>query len=225
VQNDGADYVTAVKDMSSLVSGALASELLPKTVISGGETRDWIFSNPVAVALQRPHVMLYKDGKSVGADIKGKDIVHVADLNNEGSSPRDLWVPAIKKAGGTINDIFFYVDRMEEGVNVMKELGLNSYAVVPLDAHAWDYLQKTGVVSSEVYKNLMARGKTKEERRSWAENMLKTDAGLETLAALAASQKTFEKARGILTKGYPDMKDELVDRLKVKFGRGIVRGL
>jgi hypothetical protein len=24
------------------------------------------------------------------------------------------WIPAIKKAGGKINNIFFYVDRMEE---------------------------------------------------------------------------------------------------------------
>lgn len=225
VQNDGKDYVTAVNDMASLIEDAVGTERLSKAVISGGETRDWIFSGPVAYKLGLPHLMLYKDGKSVGADIKGKEAIHAADLNNEGSSPRDLWIPAINKAGGRITDIFFYVDRMEEGVHVMKELGLNSYAAVPLDDHAWEYLQKIGVVSSEVYQNLMARGKTKEERGAWARAMLRTDAGLETLAALAASQKTAEKAKKILDKGYPDMKAELVDRLVTKYGKGITRGL
>ena len=225
VQNDGADFITAINDMAYLVKNTVGSDRLAQAVISGGETRDWIFSPPVAFGLSRPHIMLYKDGKSVGADIKGKEVIHVADLNNEGSSPRDLWVPAIKKAGGTINDIYFYVDRMEEGVHVMKELGLNSHAVVPLDEHAWEYLQETKVVTPEVYQNLMARGKSKEERGAWARGMLKTDAGLETLAKLAASEKTFSKAKGILDKGYPNMKDELIDRLKTRYGRGIARGL
>ena len=107
----------------------------------------------------------------------------------------------------------------------MKELGLNSHAVVPLDEHAWEYLQKINKITPEIYHNLMARGKTKEERDAWAKAMLKTDAGLETLAKLAASEKTFSKAKGILDKGYPNMKDELIDRLKTRYGRGIARGL
>jgi hypothetical protein len=168
-----------------------------------------------------PHVMLYKDGKSVGTDIKGRQVVHVADLNNEGSSPRDLWVPAIKKAGGTINDIFFYVDRMEEGVNVMKELGLNSYAVVPLDEHAWDYLQKTRVVSPEIYKNLMARGKTREERDAWARNMLKSDAGLARLVQLFDNEQSRAKVMKILDKGYPGLKRELIGVIKQRSTAGI----
>lgn len=231
VQNDGLDYLQAIEDMAYSIERNIPREILDKIVISGGETRDWIFSNPVSVELSKrlnqsvPHVMLYKDGKSVGTDIKGREVAHVADLNNEGSSPRDLWVPAIRKAGGTIKNIFFYVDRMEEGVHVMEDLGLTRNAVVPLDEHAWEYLQEKNVVTSEVYQNLRARGKTHEERNAWATAMLRTDAGLETLAALVASQKTVDKARKILDKGYPAIKDELVDRLKTKYGRGIVRGL
>ena len=122
VQNDGMDYYHAISDMSALVERTICRDCLSQIVISGGETRDWIFSNPVSVHLSREHnksipsVMLYKDGKTVGADIKGKELVHIADLNNEGSSPRDYWKPIIEKAGGTVKHIFFYVDRMEEGV-------------------------------------------------------------------------------------------------------------
>ena len=42
------------------------------------------------------------------------------------------------------NDIFFYVDRMEGGVEEVRKFGLESHALVPLNKHAWDYLQQKG---------------------------------------------------------------------------------
>ncbi len=222
VQCTGRDYITAINDMASLVSDAIGAERVSKAVVSGGETRDWIFSNPVAFKLGMPHVMLYKDGKTVGADMNGMEDIHVADLNNEGSSLRDYWVPIIKKAGGTIQDVFFYVDRMEDGVQVVRDLGLRSHAGVPLDAHAWDYSQKIEIVNPEVYKSLMERAENKDD---WARAMLRSLDGIDTLAALIASAKTLDKAKRILDVGYPDMKAELIDRLKSRVGRGIVSRL
>ena len=52
-------------------------------IIAGGESRDWIFSNPVAIEMNRAAVMIYKDGKHIGADMNGKNVVLVSDLNNE----------------------------------------------------------------------------------------------------------------------------------------------
>jgi orotate phosphoribosyltransferase len=220
VQNDGQDYANAIIDMITLIKANLSEDYINNAVFSGGETRDWIFSNPVAATMLRPHVMIYKDGKMVGADIKGKNVIHIADLNNEGSSPRDSWVPIIKKAEGKIENIFFYVDRMEDGVKVMEELKLNRFAAVPLNEHAWDYLQKKNVVSSEIYGNLMKRMENKDD---WARKMLVTDAGIETLGALLATGKNREKGLSVMNKGYPDMKDELRDRLTKRFGIGIGR--
>jgi orotate phosphoribosyltransferase len=191
-------------------------------VISGGESRDWIFSFPVASRLHLPHAMIYKDGKILGANMEDKNIAHVADLNNEGSSPRDLWVPAIKKAGGIIEDIFFYVDRMEDGAEVMKELGLNSHALVPLDQPAWDYLQKINVVTPEIYKSLSERGQTRESRKQWAYNMLRSDKGIEKLASLYQDEKNYKKAKKIVEVGYPELEAELKDRL---FEKGLSRGI
>jgi len=205
VMKKGSDYHAACIDMAKTIS--YYSNL--NNIISGGESRDWIFSYPVAAMLELPHAAIYKDGKTIGAEMKDKQIVHVADLNNEGSSPRDLWVPAIKKAGGIINDIFFYVDRMEEGTEVMKELGLNSYAVVPLDQQAWDYLQKINVVTPEIYKSLSERGQTKESRKEWAVKMLRSDIGFVKFLELYNNPKTQEKAKKILDKGYPELKDEI----------------
>jgi orotate phosphoribosyltransferase len=222
VMKNGADYAGAIDDMTTAVQTIFPAGFPEGLVIAGGETRDWIFSNPVAKQLGLPPVMIYKDGKTVGASMKGKPVLPIADLNNEGSSPRDLWAPAINAAGGVAKQILFYVDRMEAGVGVMKQLGLESYAAVPLNAHAWDYLMKmpNSGVSEGVYKQLMAR---MEDKDAWARKMLRYDAGLETLAALLASAKSREKGLKILNVGYPDMKEELGDRLETRFGFGLAR--
>jgi len=208
------DYALAVKSISDLVAFKMKDE--PEYAISGGESRDWIFSNPVAIRLGKPALAIYKDGKIVPGDfnLEGRTFAHVADLNNEGSSPRDLWVPVTRKKGGIVKNIFFYVDRLEGGISVMEKLGLNSQAVVPLDSNAWDYLQKIEVVSPEVYKNLRERGKTHEERNAWATNMLRSESGLETLTQLIVDPKTLDKAAKILSKGYPDLEFEVRERLE-----------
>ena len=55
---------------------------------------------------------------------------------------------------------------MEKGTEVMKELGLNSHALVPLDKHAWDYLQQEGVLNQEIYNNLRQRMEDRQIRTS-----------------------------------------------------------
>jgi orotate phosphoribosyltransferase len=214
VENSGSDYQMACMGMTDLVHQGGGD--WPFEVISGGESRDWDFSNVVAYILGMPHAKIYKNGKILGANLKGKRVAHVADLNNEGSSVRDLWVPAIREAGGRIEDIFFYVDRLEDGVQVMEELGLRSDSVVPLDDHAWSYLLEQEVISPEVYESLKAR---MEDKDVWARNMLRSDAGFETLVNLIKDPKTLPKAQKILFKGYPDLKNEFLRRLSERDGR------
>jgi orotate phosphoribosyltransferase len=221
---NGRAYAIACRDMANMILTNLQQE---SQVISGGESRDWCFSGPVAQLLSAPHTMIYKRDesgqcKTIGADMKGKTVIHVADLNNEGSSPRDMWVPTIRAAGGTIKDIFFYVDRLESGVDEMKKLGLNSYAVIPLDKTAWDILQNEGVVSPEVYTSLCKRMENKDE---WARNMLRSSAGLEELVSLLASAKTRGKVKKILNVGYPYMKDEIVSMMAKACPFGVRRWL
>jgi orotate phosphoribosyltransferase len=213
IMSNGLAYAIACSDIANLVKETLGEEF--KGIISGGESRDWCFSGNVAQILQMPHTMIYKTDetgkcKTIGADMKGADVIHVADLNNEGSSPRDMWVPTIRSAGGKIKDIFFYVDRLESGVEEMAKLGLKSHAVIPLDEKAWKYLQEINVVTPEVYESLCRRMENKDE---WAKNMLYSDAGLETMVSLLGSLKTREKAQKILSVGYPEIKDEIIDML------------
>ena len=114
VEKDGIDYARAIDALCHLIKESVSLDF---DAISGGESRDWDFSNPVAVALKKPHIKIYKDGKVLGSDIEGKRIVHVADLNNEGSSIRDLWYPTIEDNNGEMIHAFFYVDkRVSRGV-------------------------------------------------------------------------------------------------------------
>lgn len=208
VMKNGGDYCLAVRAVAELICDVI--EPYEFDVVSGGESRDWIFSNPVALSLQKPHLSIYKDGKTIGADVKGKRVVHVADLNNEGSSPRNTWIPTIRNAGGRIENIFFYVDRLEDGVGVMKDLGLRSEAVVPLDGHAWDFLKEQNILDEQTYKNLNER---MEDKDAWARAMLGSEVGRKRFKELYESPKTCDKAMKILDVGYPDMKEEIVNRL------------
>ena len=99
IMTNGNDYKIACQDIASMVKNAMGEGF--NGIISGGESRDWCFSLSVSEILGLPPAMIYKkDGsgqcKTIGADMKGKIVAHVADLNNEGSSPRDMWVPTIK---------------------------------------------------------------------------------------------------------------------------------
>ena len=209
VMKTQSSYKFAVNSMEMLMGTTLRSEKLDYCIIAGGESRDWMFSMPLAIGLSKPHTMVYKNGKMLGADVKNKNVVWVADLNNEGSSPRDLWVPAIKNAGGNMKHIFFYVDRMEDGTQVMKGLGLKSYSVVPLDEQAWDHLREDGTVSEATYQNLRQRMENKD---AWAREMLRSDAGFATLKKLHDDNDTQMKALKIADT-YHELRYELLDRL------------
>ncbi len=165
VEKDGVAYATAIQSLVDLIR----AEVGAFDAVSGGETRDWDFSNPVAVALRKPHLKIYKEGKVLGADIAGKSFLHVADLNNEGSSVRDYWKPIIEQGGGRLAGVVSFVDRMEEGFTVLKKLGIRLFCVVPLDARAWDIARETGHVSATLYSALIAR---QGDRDTWAERAL-----------------------------------------------------
>jgi len=160
----GTAYQLAIHGIMTIVEQIIRDTNQPIDVIAGGESRDWPFSSPIAEKLGAAHLMIYKDGGMLGPDIKGKRVLHIADLNNEGSSPRDKWVPAIRNAGGIIDHIVFFVDRLEDGVQVMKDLEITSHAVIPLHNDAWRLLSEKKFITAEVYDSLLAYWK---DRKAW----------------------------------------------------------
>lgn len=178
-------------------------------IISGGESRDWIFSNPLSLELNKPLRIIYKDGREFGADVHGKRVLHVSDLNNEGSSPRNLWVPSIRKNGGIIEHYLSYVDRLEKGVKVLQKLGIQSYSVVPLDESAWDKLLEWGQIEKNVYRTIRER---MEDQDAWGIKMLKSEAGSKRLKELLEDPKSKDKANKVLDYYIP-LDEEIIDSL------------
>jgi len=130
-------------------------------VISGGQTRDWLFSAPVANLLGLRHVALYKqepgkpdkvevhdkDGKkidSLESRIEGATAIHIVDLLTEGSSCYDMsdgtgWIPMLAKAGVEIKDLLAVVTRKQGGEENLANVGVTVHPFVAIDK---DFLAK-----------------------------------------------------------------------------------
>ncbi|VVB81573.1 Orotidine 5'-phosphate decarboxylase [uncultured archaeon] len=137
-----------------------ASRLLPKEghcTISGGQTRDWLFSAPVAHLLGLPHVSIYKpvanhpdhievqgdDGSpiSTGGFLWKCPNLHIVDLITEGSScyhkeadgSETGWIPILRRAGAQITDLLSVVTRYQGGEENLAQVGVNVHPIVGID--------------------------------------------------------------------------------------------
>lgn len=110
--------------------------------ISGGERRDWFFSLLAAQMLGKPHITIFKDlsavlfengvTKQIGS-LKGKKVLHIADLITEASSYERAWIPAIEGLGGKICWSVVVVDRMQGGAELLAGKDVKSFAMVFID--------------------------------------------------------------------------------------------
>jgi orotate phosphoribosyltransferase len=204
IEREGAAYARAIRSLIELIRAKVPAF----DVISGGETRDWDFSNPVAVLMKKPHAKMYKDGRLLGADIRGKKVLHVADLNNEGSSVRDYWKPIVERNQGRFIAAVSFVDRLEDGWALFKKMKLASHSVVPLDKTAWDILLSEKLISREIHTQLVIRMK---DRCQWALKALL--ANPEYFKKFYAEKATHEKALKIM-RTYAEISDKLKEIVK-----------
>ena len=112
--------------------------------VSGGERRDWFFSNIVSHLLNKPHISIYKDLSAVVSDcnfettskldnINNKKVLHIADLVTVASSYIRAWIPAIENLGGKMCWSCVVVDRMQGGTEKIKEKGILPLSLVQVD--------------------------------------------------------------------------------------------
>ena len=110
--------------------------------ISGGERRDWFFSLIIADILKMPHITVFKDlsykifcsdATIEVPDVKGANILHIADIITEASSYIRAWVPAIKNIGGNIVDSLVVVDRLQGGRENLASVNVRSHALTDVD--------------------------------------------------------------------------------------------
>ena len=126
--------------------------------ISGGERRDWFFSNILSYLLAKPHISIYKDLSSVISDSKfensetvntidNKKVLHVADLVTVASSYIRAWIPAIKNIGGQMCWSCVVVDRMQGGKEKIEAQGVKALSLVNVDNTLFETAYKNGIIN------------------------------------------------------------------------------
>lgn len=128
--------------------------------ISGGERRDWYFSNIIAYLLDKPHVTIYKDLTTVLSNssftetsyvekIEDKNFLHIADLLNQSASFTRAWIPAIKNLGSNIVWSVFLVDRLQGGTETLTNDGVKVHSLLQIDDNLFEQALELGVINKE----------------------------------------------------------------------------
>ncbi len=126
--------------------------------VSGGERRDWFFSNILAHLLKKPHITIYKDLSTVISDsnfeetksvdkLENKKVLHIADLITVASSYLRAWIPAIKNLGATICWSCVVVDRMQGGKDKIEAEGIKSLSLVNVDTDLFKSAFNMGIIN------------------------------------------------------------------------------
>lgn len=126
--------------------------------ISGGERRDWFFSNMIAYLLDKPHISIYKDLSTVVSDSRFKDtkivdsledkkVLHIADLITVASSYIRAWIPAIRNLGACVCWSCVVVDRMQGGKEKIEAEGVKSFSLVNVDINLFKKAFEMGIIN------------------------------------------------------------------------------
>lgn len=183
--------------------------------ISGGERRDWFFSLLAAEILGKPHITIYKDLKAVVSlqshgtteleELKGANVLHIADLITEASSYERAWIPAIKEHGGNIRWSVVVVDRKQGGEQLLMQYGVKSLSMVNIDPSLFDDALSMNLINGEQHGMLMSYFQNpKESMRNFLiqhpeflKNALNSDAKAAERARLCL-EKDFYGIKGLL---------------------------
>lgn len=128
--------------------------------ISGGERRDWFFSNIIAYLLDKPHISIYKDLSAVVSDSKfektekitnleNKKVLHIADLITVASSYIRAWIPAIRNIGGQMCWSCVVVDRMQGGKDKIEAEGVKAFSLVNVDNTMFETAYKNNIINEK----------------------------------------------------------------------------
>ena len=140
--NNNEIYKNIIDTMKSFINENINVDEID--YVSGGERRDWFFSNISAHLLGKPHITIFKDLSTVVSDsnfentevvtsLDGKKVLHIADLITVASSYIRAWIPAINALGSKICWSCVVVDRMQGGKDKIEAEGVKSFSLVQVD--------------------------------------------------------------------------------------------
>lgn len=126
--------------------------------ISGGERRDWYFSNMLAYLLKKPHLTLFKDMEAFVSpydfsstekitDIAGKTVLNASDLVTAASNYVRSWIPAVKKLNGKLLWTCYVVDRKQGGTEVLEKEGIKTIPLALVDNSLFERAFELGIIN------------------------------------------------------------------------------
>lgn len=156
--NSNEIYKTTIDAMVEYIKESV--DIAKIDYISGGERRDWFFSNMIAYILEKPHVTIYKDLSTVVSDykftenapvekIEGKKFLHVADLLNQSASFTRAWIPAIENLGSKILWSIFVIDRMDGGTQVLTDCGVEVLSLLKINDELFVKALELGIINNK----------------------------------------------------------------------------
>lgn len=128
--------------------------------ISGGERRDFFFSILPSNILDIPNISILKDKTCIistpdlkysriakSGVLKGKRVLHIADLVTEASSYVRAWIPAIEKLGAVFEETISVVDRNQGGVGILNEKNISLFSFALINKELFKHAKKNGFIS------------------------------------------------------------------------------
>lgn len=126
--------------------------------ISGGERRDWYFSNMIAYLLQKPHLTLFKDMEAFVSpydftstekitDLEGKTVLNASDLVTAASNYVRSWIPAVRNLNGKLLWTCYVVDRKQGGTEVLENEGIKTIPLANVDRTLFEKAYELGTIN------------------------------------------------------------------------------
>lgn len=190
--NKNSIYKSVIDSMIEFIKNHINLDAID--YISGGERRDWYFSNIIAYLLNKPHVTIFKDLSTVESSpdfshsssiskLEGKNFLHIADLLNQSASFTRAWIPAIKNLGSEIKWAQFVIDRMDGGTEVLSSYGVEVLSLLKINDELFQEALELKVINKkqlEMLRNFKKdqMGSMKQfliDHPEFIENALKSD--------------------------------------------------
>ncbi len=161
--NENEIYKNVINEMIAFIKENINVDEID--YISGGERRDWFFSNIIANLLSKPHITIYKDLSMVVTDstfekelnkseVKGAKVLHIADLITEASSYIRAWIPAIKSLEAEIAWSTVVVDRMQGGKEKLENENVKSLSMINIDASLFEKALSMNIINENQFEML-----------------------------------------------------------------------
>jgi orotate phosphoribosyltransferase len=180
-------------------------------LISGGERRDFFFSIPAAVLMNKPHLTILKDMRTLfssdnfqqtvwakDTDLSGLRSIHIADLVTEASSYIRAWIPAIRSLNMKIDKTLAVVDRCQGGSAILAEQGIDLVTLTSINAELFDQAVNAGLMSLKQQEMVLEFA---DDPHAYMDNFFKSHPDFLS-QQIVAGGKSAERARLCIEQGY-----------------------